>query len=356
MKSTLGKLSLAAALLLSTLNPQLSTFAQGSLTPPGAPAPTMKSLDQVYAKLDSRTAITNAASGYTISVPGSYYLTTNLTVSSGSGITIVTNGVTLDLNGFTISFTSGGAPGYGILLDVILRDITILNGHILGGVTNNGGGVFSGPGFHAGVYGSASINVRVSGVSVSGCSDYGIYLGHGTGVSTAVDSCVMRTIGSYGIIASTITRSLAEDCGATAIEGDQVSDCRGESVVFGSGVFAVVAQNCFGSANSGEGINAKTAANCSGYSNSSQGIKAETASNCYGESVSNRGVFVNLANSCSGRCGGISYGLFATSVANTCYGFSQSGTGLNAYIAIGCVGANGGGSSIGYTYHYNMPP
>ena len=41
----------------------------------------------------------------TISQPGSYYLTRNLTVSSGDGINITTIGVTLDLNGFTIRST-----------------------------------------------------------------------------------------------------------------------------------------------------------------------------------------------------------------------------------------------------------
>src|SRR5258705_13544827 len=38
---------LIAIALLSTLISQPSTFAQGSLTPPGAPAPTMKTLDEV---------------------------------------------------------------------------------------------------------------------------------------------------------------------------------------------------------------------------------------------------------------------------------------------------------------------
>ena len=65
-------------LLLSTLSPPLSTvFAQGSLTSPGAPAPTMKTLAQI----EPRTPISSAP--FTISVPGSYYLTTNLTFSVG---------------------------------------------------------------------------------------------------------------------------------------------------------------------------------------------------------------------------------------------------------------------------------
>src|SRR5438094_2967891 len=69
------------AAFLSTLNYQPSTlFAQGSLTPPGAPAPTMKSLDQI----EARTAISSAP--FTINQPGSYYLTKNLNVTNGDAI------------------------------------------------------------------------------------------------------------------------------------------------------------------------------------------------------------------------------------------------------------------------------
>jgi hypothetical protein len=57
MKIRVQNLFVALALLaLSILNSQFPTcFAQGSLTPPGAPAPMMKSLDQI----EPRTAITN---------------------------------------------------------------------------------------------------------------------------------------------------------------------------------------------------------------------------------------------------------------------------------------------------------
>ena len=198
MKKMFRDLIVALALLaLATLNPQLSTaFAQGSLTPPGAPAPTMKSLDQI----EARTAITNTTSLVTISQPGSYYLTHNLTVSTGDGIDITTNGVTLDLNGFTISSTAASATGTGILLGSGLSEHHHCQRPIQGGVTNNGSGVYGGGGFAYGIYysGNSPVNVLVSRVSVSGCRYYGIFLNSGD--STVVEACTVRTVGSYGIL------------------------------------------------------------------------------------------------------------------------------------------------------------
>ena len=86
----------------------VSAFPQGSLTPPGAPAPTMKSLDQI----EPRTPISSLP--YTINTAGSYYLTKNLSVTSGDGITISVDKVALDLNGFTISSNAASATGTGI--------------------------------------------------------------------------------------------------------------------------------------------------------------------------------------------------------------------------------------------------
>jgi hypothetical protein len=303
MKTTSRLLITGLTLLaLATLNLQLSTaFAQGSLTPPGAPAPTMKSLDQVYARLDSRTAITNASSTYTITMPGSYYLTTNLTVSSGYGIGINASGVTLDLNGFTISSTRASASYAGISLNTPLSDVTIVNGHIRSGVTNNGSGVYSGSGFATGI-GYSSMpptNVMVSKVSVSGVSNDGINLG--TGNATVVEACTVTTAGSIGISASTIKDSVVADCGGNAIVGDQVAGCRGIGAVNGV-VAKAVAQNCYGQSSSGSwcGVNVSgSALNCYGTNSSSgMGLSATIAQNCYGSSASGSGLHATIANSC----------------------------------------------------------
>jgi hypothetical protein len=362
MKTTPMQFLLAAAVLFATLNPQLSTvFAQGSLTPPGAPAPTMKTLDQV----EPRTPISSAP--FTITTPSSYYLTTNLTISGGDAITIATSGVTLDLNGFTIASTAPSATGYGILINNSLRDLAILNGHIRGGVTNNGSGVYSGSGFGYGIYGYPQ-NMRVNGVSVSGCLYDGIYLG--TRDSTVVESCTVRTVGSYGIVASIIKASVVKDCGGYAIYGYQMADCWGECTGSAAGLSASTAQNCYGfSGGSGTGLATTTAQNCYGYSSSGFGLYAYTAAqNCYGESNSGTGLYAyNIAQNCYGysssgtglyaflvnNCYGqssSSYGIYAYDIATGSYGISTYGTGLRANIANSCDG-----NTSAISFKYNMP-
>jgi hypothetical protein len=320
--------------LLLTYGSNLSTVhAQGALTPPGAPAPTMKSLDQI----EPRIAISSAP--FTISSSGSYYLTTNLTVSSGNAITIATNGVMLDLGGFTISSTAASATGYGILINTGLRNLTILNGFIQGGVTNNGSGVYSGSGFGYGIYYSVNppVNVLVSKVSVSGCQFYGIYLG--TGDATVVEACTVRTIGSYGIFASTVKSCGAADCGYAAIYGDQASDCRGAST------------------GSGEGIYASAALNCYGYSTGSNayGLSAATAQNCYGSSTGSNGtgIYSGTAENCFGVSTSSGYGIYVYYTASGCFGFSSTGTGLYALIANSCHGSTSSGTALSVTHNLN---
>ena len=100
MKNTAQLLPLA--LLLTSL----PCAAQGPLSPPGPPAPTMKTLEQI----EPRTPISSLP--YTITNSGSYYVVSNLH-STGHGIVIETNGVSVDLMGFSLT-KDGDYDDYGI--------------------------------------------------------------------------------------------------------------------------------------------------------------------------------------------------------------------------------------------------
>jgi hypothetical protein len=152
----------AVMVLLSTIHSQLSTLrAQGGLTPPGAPAPTMKTLAQI----EPRTPI--ASLPVTITNPGSYYLTTNATFTS-FGIRVRTNDVSLDLNGFTIT-GDGGTTDFGVDIDPTSRisGVSVRNGKF----RNMGGGVM--------VRGSGADDVVVEGLQMQTIVQTGIYLSEG---------------------------------------------------------------------------------------------------------------------------------------------------------------------------------
>ena len=118
---------LATLVLLPVFNVQILTFAQGALTPPGAPGPTMRTLLQI----EPRTPISSLPLNITSS--GSYYLTTNLSgVSGTNGITILTSNVVIDLRGFTLSGAPGAMDGIhvagtigNLMGNIIVKDGTI---------------------------------------------------------------------------------------------------------------------------------------------------------------------------------------------------------------------------------------
>jgi len=115
-------LPLVGALIFLGVNSRISiALSQGSLTPPGAPAPTMKTLSQV----EPRTLISSLP--IVISTPGSYYVTTNLTgVAGTNGVTILADGVSLDLCGFVLTGVTGSSNG--IWAASSARNVAVRNG------------------------------------------------------------------------------------------------------------------------------------------------------------------------------------------------------------------------------------
>jgi hypothetical protein len=179
--------SLFALAVLSAVNHQISVgHAQGSLTPPaGAPAPVMKSLDQVEARIPLvagqpgvlASSVGTAGVYYTITNPGSYYLTTNVLATAGTAIRIGTNNVTLDLNGYAII----GNPSIGNAgISISVRtNIIIRNGSIQNCGYN---GILDGS--------LGSQNILIENICVTGCGSQ--YLGTKAGILTYSTSSVVR--------------------------------------------------------------------------------------------------------------------------------------------------------------------
>ena len=111
-------------------------FSQGALTPPGAPAPTMKTLQQVEPRIDLLTVEDDPAIAYSlfdIKEPGSYYLTADYVVPSGTstnGIQVSVSNVTIDLNGFTIK--KEGNTDTAIAIASGVDNVTVHGGTIEG--------------------------------------------------------------------------------------------------------------------------------------------------------------------------------------------------------------------------------
>lgn len=219
--------TIAAASLISLVGLTLA----GPLNPPSGPVvSTMKTMTDVEPRIAINATNTPSSidSVYRITQPGSYYLTGNMQCQSNRyGIQIATNGVTIDLNGYSVlgvasslaGIHDGGSPR---------SDITIRNGSVKG----------------AGSWGVAlqfSSNTRVENVLVSGCASHGIWCGS----QAHIEGCTVNNCDGYGMIASdnsVITRCIATGNGTTTSD-DGIS-------VANNGLVT----NCTAASNAGAGV------------------------------------------------------------------------------------------------------
>jgi hypothetical protein len=238
------------AFMLGLIGPVAIPFLShaGDMEPPGSPASTMKTLEQV----EPRTPIHNSDLPMTITSSGSYYLAEDIPAANG-GITVNASNVTIDLMGF--SFCGGGASA--VYVDASAKNVTVKNGTVCNWTACAIRLEFSEDGMvlnvqahnnHAGIcVGPYSV---VSECLVSESDYQGYVLEHGSVItaSTASDngddgircapiggggSCTITGCSAYGNGANGILTSLGstiENCVAIGNSGDGISAGIGSTV------------------------------------------------------------------------------------------------------------------------------
>ena len=199
-----------------------SASAQGTLIPPGAPAPTMKTLAQIEPRTDVQKLSGDATNQFIISQPGSYYLSSNVVVSATSvnGISIQASNVTLDLNGFAV-ISPASDTGCGITTS----GFTVANLAVRNGVVTGWGlsGIYA-----ANATGSSFEQLRLIGNGTAGA---GAGDGLSVGVGCQITRCTAKGnsaagFNALGLVA--IDHCLAESNtadGITVADGSSVAAC-----------------------------------------------------------------------------------------------------------------------------------
>lgn len=365
-------LALAAAMVSAA-----TTLAQGSLTPPGAPGPTMIRLDQINGRIPlidglHGTSINADTHTITITQPGSYYLTGHVLIlpgGPGHGVVIAADDVTLDLNGYSLRSTATAATGNAITFTAprtgtggigFRQRIRIFNGTISGGATlgynttSNTYEIVPGGGFQSGVvplYGEETTqidSVVVENLMVNGMNESGIILGIRS--QSIVRDCLVSICGNQGIQAGLVENTMVRTAGYGGISGTVVRGCEA-STYLNSGIYGDTVSDSVGYAySSGPGITAESASNSKGHctGNAGTGLRAKIATNCVGLATGNVGTFG------SDNTPYPPTGLSVTGTAQSCTGSAQHGVAIRAKIAVACVvGEDGGTTSI--EHKYNMP-
>ncbi|MBS0660358.1 MAG: hypothetical protein JSR82_19220 [Verrucomicrobia bacterium] len=257
-----SSMALAAACCLPAL-----LSAQGSLTPPGAPAPSMKSLAEVEPRFAVQSLGGDASAQYVISQPGSYYLIGNIDAPAGrAAVAIVADGVSLDLGGHALVGVSGATSGIEIratraqlkVTNGIIRGFTDAAGvQVSGSLTNSlfADLVISCPGGGVAIGGSGNSGegVLVRDCTVAGSTNgVGIVLGTNRGT---VERCLVSGLSSPGGTSGIVAR---------LVSGCEVNNlgCAGAANTFGISAAGLVSR-CVVNGLTGTGGAAVTGINAS---------------------------------------------------------------------------------------------
>lgn len=291
-----------ACLVFFILNVQFSTaLAQGSLTPPGAPAPTMKTLEQI----EPRTPISSLP--FNITNSGSYYVTTNLTGLYGQdGIVVGADDVSIDLGGFTLTGISSGSAVHA---DGVIRNgLRVWHGNLRG--------------WSSGVNAAIAQRSACADLTVA-VSSNGIYLGN---YSTVRQCRVQNQNGNLGI--ATGDHSVVAECVAAGDPGSGIGIAGGSDSVI---------ENCSAT---GNGI----------------GISAGSGSIIRSCTAQNNGSGISTGNECAVRDSNAS-GNTATGISvsyhsqvSGCTADSNSGSGIggvNGVQIVKCLANNNGNGTAG---------
>ena len=337
------------------------------LAPPaGTPGPTMKTLDQVEARIIVNATNTpgDATNAFKITTSGSYYLTGNIIISltGMNGIQIAADDVSLDLNGFAIVGLGGLTNGITVLG-------TRHNLRIHNGIIKNWPGYGIEANKDSGNYAEQSefdrLRLYSNGIAGIHCRGYDTFTevradscGNGiqTGQGCRLFACSATNSGGAGFNlgkSNVITASDATFNGGVGIQtsdGCTIVDCAAGSNQ-GAGIsvgISCLVKNCGASLNSGAGIVTAVTAHGSSIVDCVAGVNG-TATNAGGISVAdhmtvvrctaekNKGPGIAVTgdslvqeNQCSGNTGD---GIKATGSINRIDGNHtnyNSGYGINA--------------------------